>query len=140
MKNSLNPSRFPSVRQMIVESALRELVEEESPSWGVSYRRAYDDTAIVDGAFEVDGDNVLLDYHGSEKNVVIPECVVAIDGAFRNDVNLVSVVLPNGVKSISEDSFEGCVNLRTIFVSNREQEDMLEKSKWLSPNVNIERI
>lgn len=67
---------------------------------------------------------VLTEYHGDAVSVTIPETanglpVTQIKGAFLNDANLQSVVIPDTVIAISygENStgaFEGCVSLKEV--------------------------
>jgi Zn finger protein HypA/HybF involved in hydrogenase expression len=67
-------------------------------------------------------DGVLKRYTGSEANVVIPNGVVTIgNNAFYQNKTVVSVEIPNTVKSIGTPSgwlgaspFEGCKNLRKV--------------------------
>ena len=77
-------------------------------------RQTHDDTHLIDDEFEVNEDGVLLDYHGNKKNVVIPSGIKGIDGAFKNDDNIVSITIPYGVKFIGMESFQNCSNLKSV--------------------------
>lgn len=62
---------------------------------------------------------VLKKYKGKEKNVVVPECVTAIDGwAFYGCPLLKSVTIPNGVTSIGPSAFYACRSLTSITIPN----------------------
>ena len=63
--------------------------------------------------------NILLEYKGNERDVVIPNSVIKIGGyAFRYCTNLTSVTIPNGVTEIKESAFEDCTNLTSITIPN----------------------
>ncbi|MDE7380365.1 MAG: leucine-rich repeat protein, partial [Clostridia bacterium] len=57
---------------------------------------------------------VLKKYKGHDRNIVVPDGVTYIDGAFKNCTDIISVTLPNSVKVIDECSFKGCINLENI--------------------------
>lgn len=85
-------------------------------------------------------DGVLLQYHGNEKNVVIPvgvteigkeafefndwiysvsipDSVLVIDkGAFRACHNLKNISIPDSVTSIGRGAFENCTSLESVFI------------------------
>jgi hypothetical protein len=57
---------------------------------------------------------VLTTYYGKENNVVIPENVGIVsigNSVFKNNLKLVSIVIPEGVTVIGNGAFEGCENL-----------------------------
>ncbi len=57
----------------------------------------------------------LMEYLGSDSNVVIPEGITAIGAnAFDDNETLVSVTLPEGLTAIGEMAFQSCANLRSI--------------------------
>lgn len=61
--------------------------------------------------------DILLKYKGSEKDVIIPDGVTAIDEkAFRGCETLESVVIPDTVISIRWGAFSFCKNLRKITI------------------------
>ncbi|MDR1055803.1 MAG: leucine-rich repeat domain-containing protein [Prevotellaceae bacterium] len=69
----------------------------------------------------------LLKYKGSDSIVAIPENfgrrkVLEISiAAFKNDTNLISVSIPNTVRSISSEAFKGCTALKSVSFSNQLQ-------------------
>ena len=62
-------------------------------------------------------------YTGAERNVVIPEtiegCVVTniATSAFENNIDIVSVTMPDSVEKIGYNAFSGCSNLNSITLS-----------------------
>jgi hypothetical protein len=64
--------------------------------------------------FEIE-DGVLIKYHGSSPDVVIPDGVTNIDDyAFYNCENITSITIPDSVTNIGADAFTGCKNLKTV--------------------------
>lgn len=67
----------------------------------------------------------ILKYKGADTTIIIPESfkgrkVLEISvGAFKNNTNLVSVVIPNTVRSISFEAFKGCTNLKSVTFPNQ---------------------
>ena len=61
-------------------------------------------------------------YLGTEENVEIPsfigniEVISVASNAFRDNENVLSVIIPDTVKLISTDSFRNAINLENIFV------------------------
>lgn len=67
--------------------------------------------------FEIE-DNVLIKYHGNEKEVVVPENITAIsDFAFQNCADIESVIVPKSVILIGRKAFENCSNLKNLVLS-----------------------
>lgn len=65
--------------------------------------------------FLVVGDRILLAYKGSESNIAIPDGIYKIaPGAFYNNTNIKSVMLPSTVNTVGEDAFNGCTNLNQL--------------------------
>lgn len=65
-------------------------------------------------AFRLDK-NVLVEYLGNDKEVLIPSNVEAIgEGAFENNETIEKVTIPSGVKQIDAYAFWGCSNLKTV--------------------------
>lgn len=65
------------------------------------------------------GDDILLAYKGSQSNIEIPEGVKKIaPGCFMEHSEIESVYLPDSLKVIGEDSFNGCTNLTTLSGGN----------------------
>ena len=67
----------------------------------------------------------ILKYKGSETALVIPENIknrkvleISI-AAFKDNTNLVSVTIPDTVRSISFSAFQGCSNLSSVIFSNQ---------------------
>ncbi len=66
------------------------------------------------GDFEVKN-GTLIKYHGNDRNVVVPEGIVAIgESAFKNNDSLVSAELPSSLCRIDQFAFAGCINLSSI--------------------------
>jgi len=65
--------------------------------------------------FIVDANGVLIEYHGTESNVSIPENVVEIGvDAFTCNTVLETVTLPQGLKKIGVGAFQHCTALKEI--------------------------
>ncbi len=74
---------------------------------------ADDDFVIKDG--------VLIDYYGTDTEVVIPSCVTSIgNGAFEGCSGLTSIIIHEGVSSIG-GAFDNCSSLTSICVSENNQ-------------------
>lgn len=66
------------------------------------------------GDFLISG-GVLVAYRGVDNKVIIPEGVRVIAGeVFRNNNEITDVVFPEGLVTIGEGAFEGCINLTRI--------------------------
>lgn len=64
-------------------------------------------------------DGELKEYRGHQAKVVIPDNVVIIgERAFRNNRDLVEVIMDSSVRMISDSAFYGCTALRTVFFSD----------------------
>ncbi len=72
----------------------------------------YEDTS-KDFVIEV---GVLKEYHGAAVDVIIPESVAEISPDCFSGLKIKSVVIPNGVKSIEANTFNGCTNLVSITI------------------------
>ena len=65
--------------------------------------------------FVVNKDGVLLQYKGTESEVVIPTGVQRIDNdVFEDNLDVVSVIIPEGVTSIGVGAFNRCSNIKSI--------------------------
>ncbi len=83
--------------------------------------------AEVSGNYEysvnTDGTVTITDYTGSEKNVVIPNKLggktVTVIGteAFYNNLDIVSVKIPDTVIRVDYNSFKGCSNMTSVALS-----------------------
>lgn len=64
-------------------------------------------------------DNILIEYTGNEKNIIIPDKVKIIDdNAFWCCYDITSVTIPDSVTSIGEGAFYSCINLKYIHISD----------------------
>ena len=90
---------------------------------------------IVDD--EVDGDNIvkITQYNGSETDVVIPDTIdgrpVTIIGenAFKENIQIKSVSIPDSVKTIESSAFYHCDNLSSVnFGTNSQLNSLFSKS------------
>ncbi|MCR5847057.1 MAG: leucine-rich repeat protein [Lachnospiraceae bacterium] len=72
---------------------------------------------------EEDGSAAIINYTGTEENLIIPEQIenhtvaTIYDNAFDNNQNIKSVTVPDTVTSINAGAFANCVNLETVKLS-----------------------
>ncbi|MBO7219487.1 MAG: leucine-rich repeat domain-containing protein, partial [Clostridia bacterium] len=108
-----------------------DILGNEKTSNVVKVRYYSDNTYTL---FEINDDGVLIKYHGTSTNVIVPEYIdkdissgriLSIgNGAFRENTTLVSLTLPQSVVSIesgsdaSKGAFYGCVDLRSVIVTS----------------------
>lgn len=64
--------------------------------------------------FVIEG-GILKKYQGESVDVVIPNNVVSIEGAFEN-LKIRSVVIPDSVTEIGDEAFRGCTSLTSITI------------------------
>lgn len=70
------------------------------------------------GGFEIDGDGYLVEYWGTENEVVIPPTVKTISAkVFQGNNELISVTIPETVKVIEPNAFANCKNLQTVVLN-----------------------
>ena len=74
-------------------------------------------TITTEDGFVIE-DGVLIDYTGDAIEIVVPETVKELGGAFEGNDNIISVTIGETVKKIGRSAFEGCSNLRTIKMKN----------------------
>ena len=60
----------------------------------------------------------LIGYMGDNTNVVIPNGVITIERAFYKNTNITSVIIPNSVTTIGNNTFYSCSNLTSIIIPN----------------------
>lgn len=84
-------------------------------------------------------DGVLIKYHGSDTDVVIPDTLTEIgNNAFECCTNLKSITIPDNVTKIGDNAFANCANLKYVRVPEHFDIDDLKEHVFLSgPNVNI---
>lgn len=70
---------------------------------------------IDNNGFYIDNEGVVLHYWGGEESVVLPKGVKIIsDSAFKGNISVVSVIIPEGVEIIENEVFCECYNLREV--------------------------
>lgn len=76
-----------------------------------------DGVTIIDGKAFTAVLDIMLPPHDILKKVVLPDSVKRIgDDAFNGAVSLQQVVLPNGLEAIGDFAFSGCTMLRDIYL------------------------
>jgi hypothetical protein len=70
--------------------------------------------------YEINENGELIGYNGEGGDVVIPDNlgITTIGWAFKDDTNITSVVIPDGVSIIGWDAFSECSNLISVTISN----------------------
>lgn len=68
--------------------------------------------------FVIVGDGVLLDYNGTETDVVIPDTVKYISSAFEENKTVTRVSIPDTVTGLGNSAFERCKNLTEVTIPN----------------------
>ncbi|MDR0855648.1 MAG: collagen-like protein [Christensenellaceae bacterium] len=113
-------TEFEWLNQLIANDA--ELLTPATPphTEGLEFEFFNDDGSYPNGYYNVTG------YSGNAADIIIPNIyaglpVVGIDapegsGIFAGDDNITSVVIMDGVKIISESSFEDCANLESVTI------------------------
>lgn len=65
-------------------------------------------------------DGVLMAYHGTSSEVVIPDGITKIEqGAFKGNTQIETVVFPESLVTVGYESFRECVNLQRVLTNNR---------------------
>ena len=86
--------------------------EQYAQENGIPYKILNDDDD-----FEINDDNVLIKYKGSDQRVDIPDHVTTIgDFAFNRCTDVSLVCIPSSVESIGDCAFRGCTNLQGVYV------------------------
>ena len=79
----------------------------------------YDCASLADEKGFVIVNTILFRYMGTDKDVVIPDGVTAIDdGAFERNKVLESITVPNSVTRIGNGAFYGCRKLSSVKIVN----------------------
>jgi hypothetical protein len=61
--------------------------------------------------------NILKQYHGNDRQVIVPDGVTAIaECAFRNQENLHEVIIPDSVTEIGDMAFSSCRSLENVTI------------------------
>ena len=69
--------------------------------------------------FQVDENNTLKCYSGTETTVTIPDDVMTIGpNAFKENKNISSVIIPKSVKGIDSSAFKDCTSLNSVIFSD----------------------
>lgn len=76
-------------------------VDEWWGDFGISYFSALDQIQVVA-------------YRGPGGDIVIPDGITNISGAFQNNTDITSVTLPDSLEQIYSNSFSGCTSLTTV--------------------------
>ena len=56
----------------------------------------------------------LIGYCGNDRNVVIPNGVVYVDGAFQGNTRITSVTVPAGCERVTSGTFNSCTSLKSV--------------------------
>lgn len=67
--------------------------------------------------FVILGQNILVAYHGTDKDVQVPDGVKRIVDAFMDNYQIESVTLPDTVQQIDGNAFRDAVNLKAVKLS-----------------------
>lgn len=62
------------------------------------------------------GDSILYKYNGSDTEVVIPEGVKSVSGAFYGNENITSITFPKSLKHIGSQSFFKCSGIGELYI------------------------
>ena len=118
---SLHSVVIPESVQSIGKRAFREcrnlrsvLLPETLTDIGAEAFEACEKLADTDGFVIVN--DILFSYHGSAIDVVVPNGVKAISGAFGFGENVRSITISDSVTKIGRSAFASCRNLKAVFV------------------------
>ncbi len=73
-------------------------------------------TGEIADEFVITENGVLIEYYGTNPNVIVPEGVKRIGSAFRGRSDIKSIILPDGLLYISQKSFDGCSGLTELII------------------------
>ena len=118
---SLHSVVIPGSVQSIGKRAFRECrnlrsvqLPETLTDIGAEAFEACEKLADTDGFVIVN--DILFSYHGSAIDVVVPNGVKAISGAFGFGENVRSITISDSVTKIGRSAFAGCRNLKAVFI------------------------
>lgn len=95
----------------VLHTELQGYLSFYNPMW-----EFLDYLALIGKDFEIK-DGVLVQYHGREKHVTIPDGVTNIGReAFMWNIWIQSVTIPDGVTEIDKAAFKGCTNLKSVSI------------------------
>lgn len=105
-------ARFADVRKLLKEAHSIGMSLE-------SFRNAPPRQSVSKDADFIIADGALLSYRGDSADIVIPAGVKRIsEGALAFRINLESVVFPDGLEEIAADAFNHCVRLKSLILPN----------------------
>ncbi len=74
-------------------------------------------------------EGVLINYIGSNKNIIIPQNVIKISKNAFSRTSIETVTIPSSVKSLHDDAFASCLDLRDITIEGAESDVFLDELK-----------
>lgn len=79
---------------------------------------AFDETQYTgkEQDFVITEDGELIEYRGSDTEVVVPDGVTSIGTTFSGKTEIKTIVIPEGVLYISKNAFKGCRNLTEVVI------------------------
>jgi hypothetical protein len=86
---------------------------------------------------------IITGYNGKDSILIIPSVINGVpvkeigEDAFKNNLKLVSVTIPDSVTNIENCAFEGCSNLKSVTIPSSVKEVHSDSFKWCSNLTNI---